>query len=133
MKRHPVINPLDQISVILDIVETAIQLQSLKNVEYFEDVLVIFKSIFENKKLTEVLTANLAFPEILKKMIRISHIFKGNYKNESNKLFDSVLNLAKFNLNNLLHTARINIAREILNPDKSIPSSESFQPYLHAS
>jgi len=59
-------------------------------------------------------------------------MFKGSYKNESNKLFESILNLTGFNLNNFLHTARINIAREILNADKSVPIDERFQPYMES-
>ena len=111
LKKNAVYNPLDQVSVILDIVETAIQLQTMKNMEFYEDVLVVFKSIFENKKLIKLMSQHQTYPEILKKLIRISQLFKGSYKNESNKLFESILNLTSFNLNNFLHNARINIAR----------------------
>ncbi len=65
-------------------------------------------------------------------MIKITQLFKGSYKNESNKLFESILNLTGFNFNNFLHTARINIARDMLNSDKSVPIEERFQPYLHS-
>ena len=64
-------------------------------------------------------------------MIRITQFFKGSYKNESNKLFESILNLTGFNMNSFLHTSRINIMREVMNADKSILIDEAFQPYMH--
>lgn len=62
LKKNPVLNPLDQISVILDIVETAIQLQTMKNMEFYEDVLVVFKSMFENKKLIKLMSQHQTYP-----------------------------------------------------------------------
>lgn len=78
-------------------------------------MLVIFKSIFSNKKFTKILSNCITYPDLLKRFIRISQLFKGSYKNESNKLFESILNLTDFNMNSFLHNARISIAREILN------------------
>lgn len=79
--------------------------------EFYEDVLAVFKNIFENERLVKLISEQQIFPEMLKRMIRITQIFKGSYKNESNKLFESLLNLTKFNLNSFLHTTRISIAR----------------------
>jgi hypothetical protein len=132
-KRDCLLNPLDQIANLLEIIETAISIQALKNVEYYEDVVAVFKNIFENEKVAKLLTNQITFPEILKRIIRITQIFKGSHKNEGNKLFESIFNLTmtKFNLNSFLHTARINIAREVMNADRSVMVDEAFQPYMH--
>ena len=65
-----------------------------------------------------MLTSNQMYPTILKQLIKISQYFKGAYKNETNKLFEYVLNLTDFNINTFLHSARIKIAKEIINTDK---------------
>lgn len=62
LKKSAVLNPLDQVSAILDIVETAVQLQTMKNMEYYEDVMVVFKNIFENKKLVSLISQQQTFP-----------------------------------------------------------------------